>query len=130
MAKFKGKDGVIRVGSTAIGNLRSYEVSETAATTDATVMGDDDTTHEALQNSWEGSADALWDDTDTSGQGALAVGSTVALEFHPEGTGSGNRELTGNAIVTGRTVRASHDGLVEGSFTFQGTGGLTEGDQS
>ena len=49
----------------------------------------------------------------------------MTLNFAPEGTGSGAVKLTGTAIVTGKTVTATHDGLVESSINVQGTGGLT-----
>lgn len=130
MAKIKGKLGVIHVGSDAIANLRSYSVDRTGDTTQSTVMGEDWHTHEATINGWTGTADALWDSADANGQGALQEGSTVALTFYPEGVGSGLKEYTGNAIVNGVVTRAEYEGMVEASFTFQGTGPLTEGTQT
>jgi predicted secreted protein len=34
-------------------------------------------------------------------------------------------KLTGTAIVTGKSVTSSFDGLVESTISIQGTGGLT-----
>ena len=67
-----------------------------------------------------------WDETDTSGQGALTVGAEVTLNFYPEGATSGDTYYGGTAIVTGRTINSSFDGLVEASLTLQGSGALTE----
>jgi hypothetical protein len=56
----------------------------------------------------------------------LDAGSSVTLEVYPEGATAGDTYYTGTAIVTGRTVTASFDGMVEMSVTVQGSGGLTE----
>jgi predicted secreted protein len=34
-------------------------------------------------------------------------------------------KLTGTAIVTGKSINSSFDGLVEASISIQGSGGLT-----
>ena len=73
----------------------------------------------------ESKLDVLYDETDTNGQTALAVGSSVTLNFAPEGSDSGDVKLTGTAIVTGKSISSSFDGLVEASITVQGNGGLT-----
>jgi hypothetical protein len=44
-----------------------------------------------------------------------------------EGDTSGDHNLSGSILVTGRTITGSFDGLVEASITFQGTGALGEG---
>jgi predicted secreted protein len=75
--------------------------------------------------SFSGSLDVFWDETDTSGQGALTIGSEVTLNVYPEGDTSGDTYYTGTAIVTGVSRSASFDGLVEASVSVQGTGALT-----
>ena len=66
-----------------------------------------------------------WDETDTSGQVALAVGSSVTLKFYPEGAVSGDTYYSGTALVTGKNITASFDGMVEASISVQGTGAIT-----
>jgi len=66
-----------------------------------------------------------WDETDTTGQGALSIGSEIVLNFYLEGSTSGDTYYTGSAIVTGVTRSASFDGMVEASVSVQGTGALT-----
>jgi predicted secreted protein len=34
--------------------------------------------------------------------------------------------MSGTVLITGRTISASFDGMVEASISFQGTGALTE----
>lgn len=126
MATHTGSEGTVRVGaSNDILEIRSYSVEETADTVEDTSMGDSYRTHKTTLKAWTGTVDVFWDELDTTGQGALTVGSEVAVRFMPEGTGGGDVYLSGNAIVTGKTVSASFDGMVESTITLQGTGALT-----
>src|SRR5210317_1542247 len=126
MATFTGSDGVILVGTDQIAEVRSYSIDETMDTLEDTAMGDTSRTYKTSLKSFSGSADVLFDDTDTAGQGALTVGTEATLNFQMEGNTSGDHKLSGTVLVTGRTISASYDGMVEASITFQGTGALTE----
>ena len=127
MATFSGSDGVILVGTNQVAEIRSYSIDETMDTLEDTAMGDTTRTFKASLKQFSGSADVLFDDTDTSGQGALTVGSSVTINVQMEGNTTGDHKLSGTALVTGRTISASYDGLVEASISFQGSGALTEG---
>ncbi len=125
MATHTGSEGTVKVGANAIAEIRSYSVEETADTTEDTTMGDSYRTHKTTLKAWSGTVDVFWDEGDTTGQGALTVGSEVTANFYPEGSTTGDKYLTGTAIVTGKTVSASFDGMVESTITLQGTGALT-----
>jgi len=127
MATFAGSGGVIKIGSAAVAEVRSYSIDETMDTLEDTAMGDASRTFKASLKSFSGSADVFFDDTDSSGQGALTVGSTGSISVLMEGDTSGDHSLIGSILVTGRTISGSFDGMVEASITFQGTGALTEG---
>ena len=127
MAVFTGKAGVVQTGSNALAEVRSYSITQTGDTTESTSMGDSAKTFEATLTEFSGSVDVFFDDTDTSGQVSLTIGSSFTLNLGPEGTGSGAYKLSGSAIVTDITRTASHDGLVEMTIAFQGTGALTIG---
>jgi len=126
MANHKGSEGTVKVGSNAVAEIRSFSIEETADTLEDTSMGDSARTYLPSLTSWSGSVDVFWDETDTSGQGALDVGSSVTLNLYPEGDASADTYYTGTAIVTGKSVSSSFDGMVEASFSVQGTGALTE----
>lgn len=130
MANHKGSEGTVHVGTSAIAEVRSYSISETADTVEDTVMGDSARTYKPSLKSFSGSVDVYWDEADTDGQVALAVGSEVTIKFYPEGASTGDTYLYGSAIVTGKTVNGSFDGMVEASITIQGTGALTTGTAS
>lgn len=126
MATHTGSEGTVRVGTTNdILEIRSYSVEETSDTAEDTSMGDSYRTFKTTLKAWTGSVDVFWDETDTTGQGALTVGSEVSVRFMPEGATTGDTYLTGSAIVTGKTITASFDGMVESTITLQGTGSLT-----
>lgn len=126
MATHAGSEGTVRVGANAVAEIRSYSIEETADTLEDTSMGDAARTYLPSLTTFTGSLDVLWDETNTNGQGALTIGATVTLNLYPEGASSGDTYYTGSAIVTGRTISASYDGLVEMSISVQGTGALTQ----
>ena len=126
MATFKGKDGVVKVGSNAIGEIRNFSVDESADTIEDTSMGDTARTYKDSLTQFTASIDALFDDGDTA-QTALTIGSSATFSFLPEGDSSGKYSLSGSGIVTGITRSQSYDGLVEISFSLQGSGALTIG---
>lgn len=125
MAVHKGSEGTVKVGSNAVAEIRSYSIEETGDTLETSTMGDTARTYVPSLTSWSGSVDVYWDETDSTGQGALTVGAEVTLNVYPEGDTSGDTYYTGSAIVTSVSKTASFDGLVEASIGVQGTGALT-----
>jgi hypothetical protein len=126
MATHTGSEGTVKVGSNAIAEIRSFSIEESADTLETTTMGDTARTYSSSLTTFTGSVDVFWDETDTSGQGALTIGAEVTLNLYPEGDTSGDTYYTGTDIVTGRTINSSFDGLVEMSISVQGSGALTE----
>ena len=127
MATHTGSEGTVKVGANAIAEIRSYSVEQTSDTTEDTTMGDTWRTHKTTLRSWTASVDVFWDETDTSGQVALTVGSEVTLNQNPEGAPTSDAYLTGTGIVTSKSISASFDGMVESTIAVQGTGTLTTG---
>ena len=125
MATHLGKEGTVQVGSNAIAEIRSFSIDESIDVVEDTSMGDSAKTYLASIKDFSGTIDVLFDETDTNGQTALSVGSSVTVNFAPEGTDSGDVKLTGTAIVTAKSVTSSFDGLVESTISIQGSGGLT-----
>ena len=125
MATHTGSAGTIKVGASAVAELRSFSIEETADTVEDTVMTDTARSFKATLTSFSGSADVYWYETDSSGQVALSVGSEVTIGFYPEGDASASTYYTGSAIVTGVSRSSSFDGMVEASISLQGNGALT-----
>ena len=125
MAVHKGSEGAVKVGANIVAEVRDWSLEETAETIDSTEMSDAAKTFEVGTTSWSGSVNAFWDETDSSGQGAMTVGSSVTLNLYPEGATSGDTFGSGTAIISSISKSGGIDGLVEASFSFQGTGALT-----
>jgi predicted secreted protein len=126
MATHTGSEGTVKVGSNAIAEIRSFSIEETADTLDDTTMGTIARTYKSSLTTFTGTIDVLWDETDATGQGALTIGASVTLNLYPEGDTTGDVYLTGEAIVTGRSVNSTFDGLVEMSISVQGNGALSQ----
>lgn len=124
MAVHKGSEGTVHVGTDQISEIRSYTIDETADVIESTSLGDSAKTFEASTTSFSGSIDVFWDETDTA-QTALTVGSSVTIKFYPEGASTGDKYYSGTAIVTGVSITANNDSLVEASISIQGSGALT-----
>lgn len=127
MATFKGNDGTVKSGSNAIAQIISFTVDETADTIETTTMGDAAKTYVASFKDATATVETYFDDTDTSGQGTLTVGSSVTVNFQMEGDTTGDHKLSGTAIITGFSLGVSADGINTATYTMQISGGLTVG---
>jgi hypothetical protein len=126
MATHKGSEGTVKSGANAIAEIRSYNITETADVLEDTTMGDASRTYLSSLKTFTGSIDCFWDETDTNGQMSLDPGASVTINIYPEGSGSGDTYYTGTVLITEKSITASFDGMVEASFSFQGTGALSE----
>lgn len=126
MANHTGSEGVVKIGTYTMAETRSYTLTETGDTIEDSVMGDSSRTYKAGMKTFTGSVVCYWDETE-SAQGALTVGASVTLNLFPEGNTAAQSEkyYTGTVIVTSIERSAAFDGMVEATFSFQGTGTLT-----
>jgi predicted secreted protein len=134
MASLTGNAGVIKLDdntgvSQTIAEVRSYSIEQTADTIENSVMGD--TTRQYVKGlaTFSGTADVYFDathistvDIDPTAGSVGASNKIVTLEIYPTGSGT---KWAGEVIVTGYSVSASFDGMVEASISFQGTGSVT-----
>jgi hypothetical protein len=125
MGTHKGSEGFVKVGSATIAEVKSYSLEESADTIETTKMGDAARSYLPSLTSFSGSVDCFWDEGDSAGQVALTPGASVTLVFYPEGATSGDTYYSGTALVTGKTITGSFDGMVEASISVQGTGAIT-----
>lgn len=125
MAVHKGSEGIVKIGANTIAEVKSYSVEENADTIETTSMGDSARTYVPSLTSFSGTIECHWDETDTTGQGAMTIGAEVALNLYPEGDSSGDTYYSGTAIITNVSRQAAMDDIVGATYTFQGTGALT-----
>ena len=124
MANHLGREGLVKISSTTIGELRNYSISHSSDFVEDSVIGDTYRTRLATMKTWSASGDLYWDETD-AGQLLITIGSQVTLNLYPEGATAGDVYYTGSAIVTKFDLSASFDGIVEGAISFDGNGVLT-----
>jgi len=127
MANHKGSEGLVKIGVNDVAELVSWAYDETAATIPDTILGDAAATHKTGETSWTGTMEVLWDEADTTGQGAMTIGASVTVEFYPEGDASTDVYKTGTATVTSIGARADNGTMVENSFGLTGNGALADG---
>ena len=128
MANHKGSEGIAKVGSNTIAEIKDFSLSETAETIDDTTMGDSARTKQVGLTTASGSMTAFWDETDSSGQGAMTVGASVTLNLYPEGATTGDNYATLTALITEKGISTTLDGMVETTVSFEATGAVTWGD--
>jgi hypothetical protein len=126
MATHHGKEGVVTVAGTAVGELTSFTLETTGDVIEDTELSDGTKSFVAGRTSFSGTLEMNFDETDTP-QTSLVAGATIAFILLPEGNASGDRSFAGSGIVTGMSVNNTMDAIVSRTVTFQGTGALTIG---
>jgi len=140
MATYTGHDGVIKLAdtdasltSTAVGNLRNFTIEQTQDTIEDTVMSTANVrTYKPGLSTFTFSGDVYFEESASGVQNAMddlvtktGEGSTATFEVYPAGEDTGMRKLSGSMIITSWSITSSVDGMVEASFSAQGTGALT-----
>jgi hypothetical protein len=130
MATHTGSEGTVKLGTvgadTAIGEIRSFTISETADTIEDTTMGDTSRTYAVGLKTFSGSVECYFDPDDAK-QDEMVAGASLTLTAYPEGSDTADQYISGSVIITSADVSSSADGMVEASFSFQGTGAVTRG---
>jgi hypothetical protein len=135
MATLTGNNGAISINGISVLAVRNFSIEMTADTIETSVMGVDVRTYLSGMSAFSGSADVYFDSSDydtnesTFNPTAGLVGASgVAGKFYvllDAASTNVDQAFTGTIIVTGYTVTASMDGMVEASISFQGSGATT-----
>tara|TARA_B100000965_G_scaffold393431_1_gene404273 strand:+ start:1324 stop:1746 length:423 start_codon:yes stop_codon:yes gene_type:complete len=133
-SSYTGESGAIKFSDNSsavqlVAAVRNFTVDQETQAIESTVMGTTGRTYLGGLTQFSGSADLYLIDDDM-GQDSLfaAIGNNAAaIELYPSGTSTGVK-LSGNVIITGHSITSNHDGMVEASITFQGSGALTKAD--
>lgn len=125
MATHVGTAGVVKVGANSVAEVTGFTIDESADVVEDSQLTDTSKSYKVLRSDATGTVECHWDETDTNGQTALAVGSEVTLNLYPEGESSGDTYYTGTAIVTGVSQNVSLDGVISRTITVQFSGGVS-----
>ena len=126
MATHHGKEGVVTVGGTAVGELTGFTLETTGDVVEDTALSDGTKSFVTGRTSFSGTLEMHFDESDAQ-QETLLAGASISFVLLPEGNTSGDASYTGTGIVTGMSINNSMDAIVSRTVTFQGTGALTIG---
>ena len=126
MATHHGKEGVVTVGGTAIGNVTGFTLDTTHDVVEDTSLGDTAKTFKAGRGTFAASIDMNYNE-ENSQQASLLQGSSLSFVFLPEGNDSGDESFSGTGIVTGMSVGVTLDGMTTRTVSLQGNGAITIG---
>ena len=126
MATHHGKEGVVTVGGTAVGELTSFTLETTGDVVEDTSLSDATKSFVTGRTSFSGTLEMHFDESSTE-QETLIAGASISFVLLPEGNTAGDASYTGTGIVTGMSINNSMDAIVSRTVTFQGTGALTIG---
>jgi len=138
MAAIRGHDGLIKIGGVAVAALTSYTLDTTQDTAEASNMDSNARIFLKTLHGFSGSGDFVLEGPEASAQHqtiaqfdmAADTSATAALLLFPASDNTGETEISANIIITGYSITGAFDGVVTGSFTFQGTGNLVFGAKS
>lgn len=125
MAVHKGSEGIVKIGANTVAEVVGFSVDETCDTVESTALSNSARSYVSDLVGFSGTIDCHWDETDSTGQGAMTVGSSVTLNLYPEGSASSATYYTGTAIITSISRANAIGSIVSASFSFQGTNALT-----
>ena len=87
MATHTGSEGTVKLGTvgsdTAIGEIRSYSISETGDTIEDTAMGDSSRTYAVGLKTFSGTVDCYFDPDDAK-QDEMVAGASLTLTVYPD----------------------------------------------
>ena len=124
MGTHHGKEGVVTVGRTAIGNVTGFTIDTTHDVVEDTALDATSKTFKAGRGTFTASIDMNYDETSTQ-QASLLQGSSLSFVFLPEGNDSGDESFSGTGIVTGMSVGVTLDGMTTRTVSLQCNGALT-----
>lgn len=124
MAVVTGAAGSVTADAGAMAEITGFSFDESATVISDTNLNDTAESNVAGRTSWSGSIEVMWDKADTTGQGVMLIGASVALVFYPEGNSSGKQKYTGTGLITGRSQAVADESVVTQTFAITGTGAL------
>ena len=126
MGTHHGKEGVVTVGGTAIGNVTGFTLDTTHDIVEDTSLDASSKTFKAGRGTFTASIDMNYDETNTQ-QASLLQGASLSFVFLPDGNDSGDESFSGTGIVTGMSVGVTLDGITTRTVSLQGNGAITIG---
>ena len=125
MATYTGTSGAVYVDVNEVGEVRDFSLEQSAEVVASTTMGDSWVENKATLKAFNASVNMFWTGG-SDNQDDFVLGTQITFVLYPTGNSTGQKKLSGSAIVTGISQSQSFDGMIELSVSVTGTGALTE----
>lgn len=133
MAFVHGKNAVVKVGTNDVSAFtNSVDFEQSADTHDTTTFGQTGHTYAGGLTDGKVSLKGLYDSTASTGpRDAIQaiLGTNVAFNYQPEGTGTGKPDTTGNVVVNSYKESAPVADMVTWEAELTISGAVTTSDQ-
>lgn len=130
MAVLSGTSGSVVIGAFGVGvevaEIRSWTLTVEANTVDTTTFGESWTDHTLSILNWTGTFSGFEDTGDamqSSMYSQMTAGSAFIVNFVLDNTAGTPSRYSGTAVMTGKTVEHTFDGVAQTVFNVRGVGG-------
>lgn len=125
MARYTGKNATVTAGGNTISGVESVTLDETAELFTSIALGDTAATRDVGVVEGSGSLVVFHDPEDTSGQGALTVGSSVSFVIYGRGsTNTASNTITFTGLIQSVSENYGRD-YVRHTYQFAVSGDIT-----
>ena len=131
MAPIIGHSGSCTAATNSVGTAKAWSLDLTGETVDTTNFASAGWKESvATLKAWSGTITVIFDGGADTGEASLITGITtgasVALILDTSATGAGTAEkFSGDALITSMPITNDVNGIIEVSFSFEGTAALT-----
>lgn len=127
MATYRGSDGSMTYGGTAVGELQSWKINASRPVLDETAMGDTSEQSRLDIVRWDGELTANFDYSDAAQADIVdaMLGATEPAAAAGVFKISATKYFTGNILPTSIPIVNQRGSLATVTFSFKGTGALT-----
>jgi hypothetical protein len=124
MARWHGKTGQVKIGSTVIGSVRGWTLQAQPGLEDVTAFGDGNLTYVQGFQDVRGTIDIAWDDTVGDLSAAVSGSVPVTLDLYPAASVTA-KHATGPAFVGLQNFQVRSTASVQGTYSFSASGTWT-----
>ena len=128
MATYEGSNGQVQLNGTAVAEVRSWTLTHTRETVEDTVMGDGFRTYKKGLQTWTGSMEVVYSDSENATVETAIdpdTDSAITVKFYADANNTTTAVWEGGVVVTSFSTTESFDGLMTATVEFQGTGAPT-----
>lgn len=125
MARYKGFQGDVQIGGASVGERISFDITLGTVTAETNTMGNDWTSTDTLQKSFEGELKVFWDPADPAQLG-MVQGAVISAVFYPGGNTTGLSSISGDFVIISKGLVTDVNDMVKTTYSIRNQGNITE----